>query len=229
MVSIDEFIFRIYENPILRNVRKSDIVTHITSVLRLLSVPAILEDKRVVLNVQEYRTVIPRDVHRITSIMGMNVGGNTKRLISSQDDRITQQGKFRDAQMSAIQYKHVGQFIYTDFESGDIEVIYKGFSMDANGSPLIPDNESLLLAIENYIKVRHFTIGVETGTIPMNVLQMAEQQYAWYMGQASNSFTIPTPEETESLFNAIVTLLPKRDEHQLNYKYSGLPEVIRNH
>jgi len=229
MISVDQFIYRIYENPLLRDVRKSDIVEHIKTVLRLLNVPATMVDKRVVVNVQNYRAVLPADAYQVKSVMAMDVGGRMKVLTAGMDRRMKFQGELRDTQTSSVTYQFVPGYIYADFESGDIEVIYRGYQVDSNGSPMIPDEISLLLAMENYIKVRQFTIGVELGTINQNALRAAEQQYHWYMGQAANKFTLPTMEEAESLYNSIATLIPRREEHSTNYKYTGLGEVLRRH
>lgn len=226
-ISMNDFIFRIYENPILQNISRNTIILHVKSVVKMLNIPAILEEKRAILNVINYRVKVPSDVYMIKSVMAPNVAGKNKRLISSQDDRIQMQHEYRDKFLSAAQYKHVGDFIYADFESGEIEIIYTAYTVDNEGLPLIPDVESLILAMENYIKVRHFTVAVETGNMAAHILDRAEMQYEWYMAQAHNELYTPTPEETESLSNAIMTLLPRTMEHDSNFKFAGVPEVLK--
>ena len=43
MKTINDIIFRIYRNPILQNVKKSDIVWYVKEVMGLLDVPATIE------------------------------------------------------------------------------------------------------------------------------------------------------------------------------------------
>lgn len=226
-ITINEFIFRIYENPLLQNISRTTIITHIKSVLQMLSIPAIMKEGRAVLNVQNYRTKVPNDIYKLKSVMALNVAGNNKRLVNSQDDRIQMHGEYRDQFMSAAQIKHIGDFIYADFESGEIEVIYIAYDVDSEGLPVIPAVESLLYAIENFIKVRHFTVAVETGAMSASILDRTEMQYEWYMAQASNELNTPTPDEVESLSNAIMTLLPRTMDHAINFKLSGLPETLK--
>jgi len=229
MKTINDIIFRVYRNPILQNVSKSDIVTHVKEVMGLLDVPAAMEEKRIVLNVLNYRVVVPSDLHIIKAVSALDFNSREVRLHHSSDDRILHQHERRDPQPSTVTYKHVPGFIYTDFESGDIEVIYTAFSTDPDGFPLIPDEPSLMIAIENYIKVQHFTILADMGMVTEQTLHRAETQYAWSIGQASNKFTIPTPEEAETLFNAIARLLPDRQAIDTNFKYNAVPQNLRNH
>jgi len=188
-----------------------------------------MTEGRAVVNVQNYRTRVPNDIYKLKSVMALNVGGHLKRLVSSQDDRIQMQTEYRDNHLSAAQYKYVGDFIYTDFESGELEIIYTAYAVDSEGLPVIPAVESLIYAIENFIKVRHFTVAVETGAMSSSILDRAEMQYEWYLAQASNELYTPTPEDVESLSNAIMTLLPRTQDHATNFKFAGLPEVLKRH
>ncbi len=230
MVTISDILFRVYRNPILQNVRKVDVVDHVKAVLKLLRVPATFEEKSIVLTINNFRVILPKDLYLLKSVNAMKANDVPGiRLKSSSDDRILQQHVRPDDKPTTVTYKHVPGWIYTDFEEGEIEVIYSAFQVDESGFPLIPDNESLLLAIENYIKVRHFTILVETGHLTDKVLDRAEQQCDWYMGQASNSFDIPTEDEAESLFDAIVRLIPDRDAFFTNFKYNSNTEKLVDH
>jgi len=229
MITINDIMYRVYRNPLLQNVRKVDIVEDIKSVLKLLNVPVHLEEKRIVINVQEYRAILPKDLHQVKHVIAMNVGGYQRRLRHSSDIRVEHQGEFRDKIVSTATYKVVPGWLYTDFKSGDVEVIYTGFTLDPDGYPLIPDDESLLLAIIAFVKVNYFTTLVEMGHMAMGILERAEQQYNWYMGQASNSLDMPTSEETESLFNALIRLIPDRDSFETNDKFRSNKEILKNH
>lgn len=229
MKTINDIIFRVYRNPILQNIKKSDIVTYVKEVMGLLDVPAAMEEKRIILNIINYRVVTPSDLHIIKAVSALNYNSREVRLHHSSDDRILHQHERRDPQPSTITYKYVPGYIYTDFESGDIEVIYTAFSTDQDGFPLIPNEPSLLAAIENYIKVQYFTVLADMGMVSEQALHRAETQYAWYIGQAANKFTTPTPEETESLFNAIARLIPDRQAIDTNFKYNAVPQNLRTH
>ena len=230
MVTISDILFRVYRNPLLQNVRKVDVVDHVKAVLKLLNISATFEEKSMVLTVIDFRVKLPKELHMLKSVTAINSNGVPGiRLKTSSDDRVLQQHSLPDNKPTTVTYKHVPGWLYTDFEMGDVEIIYTAFQVDGSGFPMIPDNESLLLAIENYIKVQYFTILVETGHMSAAILDRADQQYAWYIGQASNYFDTPNANETESIFDAIVRLVPDRDAYFTNFKYDSNTEKLVNH
>jgi hypothetical protein len=86
----------------------------------------------------------------------------------------------------------------------------------------------VLLAIENYIKSRHF--GILADMYPQKyerAYQRAEQQYTWYVAQATASMLNLDPVEAEALGNRIIRMIPLKDEFFTNNKYSGQPERLR--
>lgn len=230
MISINDILFRVYRNPVLKNVRKVDVVEYTKSLIRLLNIPITYESKSIVLSIKDFRAILPKELKDIKGVYAMTSNGKAGiRIKASTENRIQHTGTIEDAKGEGIAYKHVPGWIYTEFKEGDIEIIYTAFRVDENNFPLLPENESLILAIENYIKVQYFTILVETGHMSVQVLERAEQQYNWYVGQASNSFDTPTEEEAESILNGLIRLMPDRDAFFTDFKYSSNTEKLRTH
>lgn len=231
MLTMNDILYRVYANPILRNVRKVDVVDHVKSLTKLLNIPATFVEKSVNLHIKGFRAPLPQDLYKILGVTSLDTPGGTPgvRLKSTADSRIQHNRDNPSSYPTNVTYKEVPGLIYMDKEEADIEVIYTAFNVDENGFPLLPDNESLLKAIENYIKVQYFTILVETGHMPDKVLDRAEKQYEWYVGQATNSFATPTEDEAETIFDAIVRLIPNRDSFFVNFKYDSNTETLVNH
>jgi len=229
MISIKEVIFRIYANPIMRTVSQSDLITNIRTILRLIGVPGSLTQKSIILTIVAGRAVLPKDLMNIVSVLLQDPSGNEFRIRAATADNIQVNHKKPDTQPSALNYQRAHDYIYTDFEEGTIQVVYNGIATDKDGYPLIPNNESLLMAIENYVKFRHFTGLFENGFISEHILERAEQQYLFYVGQVSNDFDMPSEDGIESLINSIATLLPNRDAIDTNFKYQGVPQHLKSH
>lgn len=230
MLTIDDILFRVYKNPILQNVRKVDVVYYVQEVMRLLNIPATFEEKSIKLKVTDFRAPLPKELHMLRSVNMLTSDKlSGTRIPVSTDDRILQHRTNPGSSPSAVAYKQVPGWVYTDFEVGDIEVIYSAFALDSSGFPLIPNNASLLMAIENFIKVQYFTILVETGHMSGAILDRAAIQCDFYMGQASNFYDTPTEEDAESIFSALVRLVPDRDAFFTNFKYSSNTENLKNH
>jgi len=229
MISIKEVIYRIYANPIMRNMERSDVVTSIKTILRLIGVPGSLTQKSIVLEILEGRATLPKDLMNIVSVVLQDTNGNAIRVRASTDDNIQVNHTKADTQIPAITYQRAHDYLYTDFQEGTVRVVYNGIAMDKDGYPEIPDNESLLMAIENYVKFRYFTGLFENGFIGEGVLDRAETQYLFYVGQVSNDFDMPSEDGIESLINSIATLIPNRDAIDSNFKFQGIPQHLKAH
>lgn len=227
MMSIGEIIYRIQENPLLQAVRKSDIVNHVKTVIELIGVPGLKEEKLVQLTIADYRAQLPSDFLTRKSVRVIN--GSQKIVLINMTDEF---GKFDkeligDAPADKL-YTHriVNGFIYTDFKEGEIELVYLAYHTDEQGWPMIPRNESVVLAIENYIKARYFRILADNNASFERAWAEADKQYCWYLAQATSSMLTLDLVEAQTLAAAIVRLVPHKDDKYTNYKYEGQPERL---
>ena len=94
---------------------------------------------------------------------------------------------------------------------------------------MLPDNSSFIKALEAYIKVQQFTILFDTGKISGQVLQNAQQEYAWAVGQAESDLRRMTVDQMQSFTNLWNTLLPRVNEHRNGFKTMNVQQKIRNH
>lgn len=228
MISIGEIIYRIHENPLLVNVRTSDTVNHVKTVIELVGVPGLKQDKLIVLDIIEYRAQLPEDFLNRVSVRMIN--GNDRIVLTSMTDEF---GKFNRELYNSDEepgyeftHKIADGYIYTDFKEGKIELLYKAYACDENGWPMIPRNESLVLAIENYIKARYYGILADQNANFERAYQRAEQQYNWYVAQATTSLTMLDPVEAQALGEMLVRLISIKDNFYSNFKYAGQPERL---
>ena len=96
--------------------------------------------------------------------------------------------------------------------------------VDCDGYILIPDNEAFIKALEAYIKEREFVILFDEGKISGDSLQLAQQEYAWYVGKAESSLLMPSIDEMASITNMWNQLIPRIQEHTNQFKTLGLKE-----
>lgn len=225
IMSLGEIIYRLLENPILRAVRKSDIINHVKTVIELVGVPGLKEKKLINLQILDYRAELPTDFLSRDSVRV--AVGNAKIALTHTTDTYGNFNKELDSTNfidTVFTHKIVNQFIYTDFKEGIIELVYNAYLTDENGWPLIPKNESLYLAIENYIKARHYGILADQNAQFERAYQRAEQQYCWYLAQATTSLSLPDPVEARALGEMLVRLVPIKDNFYTDNKYAGQPE-----
>jgi hypothetical protein len=225
LVSIGEIIYRINEHPLLQSIRRSDIINHVKTVIELVGVPGVKNEKMVSLDVKDYRAELPFDFMERVSVRVYD--GTDRIVLTDSTDEFTKFNKeiYGDKKSDHIYtYKIAGQFIYTDFKEGTIEVIYKTYNTDEKGWPMIPRNESLILAIEYYIRWRHFSILADQNANFERSAARAEAQYTWYVGQAMNSLSTPDPVAAQAIGEMLIRMIPIKDNFYTNHKYAGQPE-----
>lgn len=126
-------------------------------------------------------------------------------------------------------FKTQGRLIYTSFPEGKVRIAYKAIAVDDDGYPLLLDNETYLDALEKYIKLRVFTIKFDRGKINANVLQNAQQEYAWAAGMLDTEMHIPSLSEMESLSRMWNTMIPQVTRFDRTFRDLGDREYIRDH
>jgi hypothetical protein len=230
MISVGEVIYRIQENPLLKAVKTSDIVNHVKTILELIGVPGVKEEKQVNLVIQDFRCQLPLDfLERVTVRLVDSVSKTPIVVLGhSSDDCMQFTVNSSTVVQSDTLYSHriVNGFIYTDFKEGEVELIYTAYHTDINGWPMIPSNTSVILAIEFYIKARYFRILSDQNAQFERAWAEAEKQYCWYIAQATNSMLHLDPVEAQALGNALVRMIPIKDAFYSNNKYSSQPEKL---
>lgn len=114
-------------------------------------------------------------------------------------------------------YETNGYYIFTSIKSLKLEVSYMAFAVDKDGVPLIPDDETIKLAMAAYIKMNHYQRLWEVGDIPDKVFTRTEQEYDWAVGRAVSRARTPNADQLESMKNIILRLVPKINSAHRNF------------
>lgn len=224
-ISLREIIYRLKRHPLLANVEIADIAYDAIDVINLVGAPLIYESKLAVLDVAEFRTELPCDLLYTLSVGKVTEQGLISPLSSTTSTRAGNQACANNAGGTVTElqtYSVKRGYMYFDFEEGQIEVNYKAVALDSDGFPMIPDNVSIIKAIENYVKIQHFTIKVDMGEMSERPLQRAEQDYYWFVGQAQGSFLMPDIDEMESIKNSLIRIIHATNEHDYGFKYQSV-------
>lgn len=126
-------------------------------------------------------------------------------------------------------YKIQGNMIFSSRKNCDVEIAYRGIPIDENGWPMFPDNAEFIGALEAYIKVQRFVIFFDMGQINANVLNNAQQDYAWKVGQAQVGLIRPTLDEMETITNIWHNLIPNMTAHRNGFATLHNKEYIKRH
>lgn len=220
---------RITRHPLLQDLPFETIVDYTVDFIRVVGTPKSFIEKVEIIPIKQYRGELPCDIYSIIQV----------RLITNECEKYrstafrysTNSFHFSNDKERIIDltYKIQGNCIFTNIEECEIEIAYRALPTDEDGLPLIPDDSTYLRALDAYVKKQWFTIQFDLGKINPAILQKAEQDYAFYVGQAQSRMILPSIDEMESISNMWNTLVVRDNEHRKGFINSGTKEYIRIH
>lgn len=126
-------------------------------------------------------------------------------------------------------YKFNGNYVYTSFVSGIMDIAYDGLLLDEDGIPMVPNDVAVEKAIENNIKREWFGIMQDMGKDVIRAYQRANEEYLWYVGKAQAHAAFASIDKREAMSNTYRRLIGNDDQHGQFFRHSGHPERIRKH
>jgi len=130
---------------------------------------------------------------------------------------------------SKYTYEINGNYIYTNFESGDIEFSYIRIATDDNGLPLIPEDTKTFLAVAAYIQMRIDRKLSKLNQLDFGFYRESKSEWAFRAGQVKTfKLTPKNVDEWESLKNQFVRLMPNTQAWKNSFKYSNNQEMRPN-
>lgn len=128
-----------------------------------------------------------------------------------------------------LTYDIKGNFIYTSFNEGIVEVSYTTLNNSETGELLLPDDINVIKAVESYIVLKFLEPLWMMGKIADKVYQKFDQDYCWYVAKAQTSTRELSLDERESLSNMLTTLIDNRDHRSESYSNLTQPEYRIRH
>ena len=233
-VSIKEVVDGLMQYPSMRDLQYESAVKWTIDLMGRIGSYDLYKDERELVTIENNRGKLPIGIVRIEQCR--NVYGSYPNVAydpmqTSTDTSITSYNKYpeeagRKTQMNS--YKIQGDYIYTSFPKGMVEVLYKTLYTDDDGTIMVPTNGSLSHAIECYIKQEHFRGLFEIDKISKAVFEDAKTEYCFYVAQAQNSIMNVSLDERQSISNAAHRLMWNNDFQQDAFRNLGDQEYLRN-
>lgn len=229
--NINEIMAKITRHPMMHDIALETVIDYAVEFMRIVGIPPTFLDKTAIINIHEYRGELPCDYYEMIQVR--LAPKHCKPAELSPVFRYTTDSFHMSPvkpMVSDLTYKIQGNCIFTSpLKDGPIEIAYKAMPVDDEGTPLIPDNSSYIRALQAYIKKEWFTEKFDEGKIPPQVMQKADQDYAWSVGQAQTDLIRPSIDQMESISALWNTLIPRTQEHRKSFLHEGTTERIKTH
>lgn len=244
--SIKRVLDNLMEHPLLRDLTFEQVIRYTIRFIGLHGYPKLYTEKREDVEIDNFRGMLPCDLESIIQVEDKRSGiclrsmTDTKMFSDKPISKCEPCEKHdkhekelyiprRHYEHEELSFKTQGRVIYTSFPHGKVTIYYRAVPVDENGYPMLIDNENYLAALEAFIKVQVFTIKFDVGKINSNVLQNAQQEYAWRAAELQDEFTVPSMSEMESLTRMYNTMLLSPRQFDRRFKHLGDREYIRRH
>lgn len=224
-ISLKQILDNLLDHPMLREVSFERAVNYTQSFMRIVGCPKIFEEKTAIIEIEDYRGVLPCDFNEIIQVRTHNTCNNNYKVFRYSTDNFHMSENKQDS--FDLTYKIQGNVIFTSIKEGTIEIAYNAFVVDSEGYPLIPDNSAFIRALELYIKKQCFTVLFDLGQINQAVYQNVRQEYAWTVGQAQSDLIRPTIDQMQAITNSLNTLIWRTTEHNNGFVNNGSAEKIK--
>lgn len=224
-ISIKEVMDDISDHPLLKDVSLERVINYTVSFIRKVGMPRAFLEKTALVNISEFRGMLPCDLDSIIQVRTHNECGNSYRVFRYSTDSFHMSDNKQDSY--DLTYKVQGDIIFTSMKNGTIEIAYRALAVDSEGYPMVPDNSSYIDALELYIKKKCFNVLFDTGKISPQVYNQVCQDYAWAVGQAQSDLVRLSIDEMQSLTNSFNTLVARVNEHSRGFVNNGSMEKIR--
>lgn len=234
-VSIKEVVDGLMQYPSMRDLSYESAVRWAVDVMGLVGSYDLYKDDRQTVVIEDHKGKLPGGIIKIDQCRKIRGGSSGSiqydPMQYATDVFITSYDKYPVEETKKTQlysYKTQGDYIFTSFSRGMVEVGFKTLYTDDDGVIMLPTNTSLYKAILAYIKQEHFRGLYEIDKVSRQVFDKAEQEYCWYIAQAQNSIMNVSLDERQAISNAAHRLMWNDDFHQDAFRNLGDKEYLRN-
>ena len=223
---------KILRDPIFIGLNFETIIDYFIDFITIVGVPELFDEKftNTKIEISNYRAELPSDF-----IEEITVQINHKISRASTDTYAGNYQEFEDTGLgetlsdngSELSYKIKGGYIYTSKKEGSLLLKYRCIATETDetsedyGIPLMPDDPVFILALQSYIEVQFLKMLFRAGKINNQVLQIAQQDYAWNVGRYETHSRRLTLGDMESLSRQFKSILPRNNEFKTRFKHLG--------
>ena len=222
-ISIKVVLDKLHRHPLLSDVSLETAVDYCIDFMRIVGVPRMFMDKIATVTVSSYKAKLPVDFVDL-----IQVRKDWSPLRHSSDTFHLSELRTDDALVIDDTFIIQGGCIQTTIESGDLEISYRAIATDEFGMPMIPDNSNFTRALEAYIKKQHYSILFDLGKLQGQVLNKADQDYAWAVGSLETDMRRLDLSKAEAFFNSFRTLFIRDNEFYHGWKNDGGKQILLN-
>ena len=223
---------KILRDPIFIGLNFESIIDYFIDFITIVGVPELFDEKftSTEIHITNYRAVLPDDfLEEIVVSIDQKVARTATDLYfgNYQEYQDTNPNEYFPDKRSEPTYKIKGGYIYLSKKEGNLLLKYKCIATETDtesedfGIPLLPDDPVFILALQSYIEIQFLKILFRAGKINSQVLQLAQQDYAWNVGRYETHSRRLTYGDMETLSKQFKSILTRNNDFNTRFSHLG--------
>lgn len=158
------------------------------------------------------KVALPCDFYKLIEIKSVD----TNKMLSWKGESFYNEYFCDDCSIPSWTYPNEDYFminnsyIYTSINEADICISYLSIPTDADGYPMVPDEELVIDACAKYVIYQLDYREFRKGTITDKVFQHSEREWHWGVGAARGALNMPNAQQLENMRNVLQRLIPNQ-------------------
>lgn len=234
-VSINRVIERVFKSGLNPEfIDFNDLVEYVGEAIRLIGVPY-AHIKKITngegsmpdpITIADYRGTLPTDIVHLDSVREHTTHSPMLYITGSFPATYESSNSLSVSASNMLGYYVQGDYIFTNIETGEVELSYTAFQLDSDGFPQIPDEERYIKAVVAYCNSEIARRLWVSDKITRDKFQMFEQEWLFYVKSAGTKAHMPNLDRMESFKNQMVRLLTNANHHASQFVSLNRPENL---
>jgi hypothetical protein len=120
---------------------------------------------------------------------------------------------------SSLTYNTNNTFIFTSFETGNVEIEYMAFPTSPIGLPMIPSEERIVNAVVTFIAEKVAKILYLEDKLSRDKYDIIAQEAAFYLASGSTKARMPSIDQMATVQNNWMKLIQNPNLHDSSFRY----------
>ena len=218
---------RIRRNSLLSDIPFETVVDYAIDFMVLEGFPSFFVEKVAQVPIKQYKGLLPLDCADVKAVRGFLGHGEHEKPLSFREATDVFMNSSNKRYSNDFTYRINGNVITSSMEECTLEIVYSAFEKDINGFPMIPDNRKFFLALEAYIKMKHYEHLFEEGKLHPSIMERVDREYYWAVGSCDSEFHKLSYDRAESIGNQWRQILINTNEHLTGYANLGIKKDLK--
>lgn len=216
---------RLLDNPVMKNIKLSSIAAYVKDFSSINAIGPVVGFGYTYTKILGYKATLPTNYGDVRSMYLCDSNISSALVESNRMSASMRSSKIPNKDKREYgTYDIKGNTIFTDVETGVLEVYHTMMRVDEYGFPVLPYDGSLMEAVTNYIMYKYFKLLWQNDIMPKNKSDDAHQEYVWYIGQYTTNAMMPSYDEAVAWANSWQRLL---DDKNLDLDDKSFPEILK--